>query len=113
MRPAESEDTCAATANRGEHTHTGEHGGTRSDDIVHEEDVLAFPLFGVKNGEDILYVPHAVAELRARLVGVVAQAYEMRGVNGYVRDAVESAADVLGLVESALTQTLGVQWNRD
>ena len=63
MCPAEGEDSGAATANGGEHTHTGEHGGTGSDDIVHEEDVLAFPLFGVKDREDILYVPHTVAEL--------------------------------------------------
>ena len=63
MCPAEGEDASAATANGGEHSHTRKHGGTRSDDIVHEEDVLAFPLFGVKNGEDVLDVPHTVAEL--------------------------------------------------
>lgn len=46
-------------------------------------------------------------------MGIVALADKMLSINGKVCDTIESAADILGLVEAAQTQTLGVQGNRD
>jgi hypothetical protein len=88
-------------------------GGTGGEDVVDEEDMAPFKLFGMADGEGILDVEEAVVGgLEALLMGVTVAA-DGTAVDGSREGLCDAAAEELALVVAALESAAPVERHGD
>ena len=88
-------------------------GGSGGDDVIDQEDMFVFEVFGVPHGKDLFHVVHACLAVFVGLGVGVAATVEVAGHDGQVHDLGHGIAEQFALVVCALAVATAIQRHGD